>query len=169
MRIGPFARLGSTTRPPCVISTSPRATNLRAAIRAGSINGCHFSPPTCRAASDGQIVAARSRELSIASIAFSSAVSLAVSRAVRQLSEQYLTVSQLRAHFARHCIARPHRTQIFSARSTTSNSALRRVESLEQGVPTEGRALDAHRKLDHATQRLNVAKFYRFVHGAFVV
>jgi beta-glucosidase len=46
MRIGPFARLGSTTFPPWVICTFPFATSLRAAIRVGSINDCHDSPPT---------------------------------------------------------------------------------------------------------------------------
>jgi beta-glucosidase len=44
--IGPFARLGSTTRPPWVICTSPRSTSRRAAIRAGSINSRQLSPPT---------------------------------------------------------------------------------------------------------------------------
>ena len=46
IRIGPFARLGSTTRPPWVICTSPLATRRRAAIRAGSISDCHETPPT---------------------------------------------------------------------------------------------------------------------------
>ena len=39
MRIGPLAVDGSTTVPPWVISTSPRATIRRAARRAGSISG----------------------------------------------------------------------------------------------------------------------------------
>ena len=117
MRIGPFARLGSTTFPPWVISTTPRATRRRAAMRAGSIKVCQFSPPTRRAASDGQIDASRARLSSSASIAASSASSVVVVRARRQASEQYFTCSQLRAHFDRHCIVRPQRAHVFSGRS----------------------------------------------------
>jgi len=40
---------------------------------------------------------------------------------------------------------------------------------IEQPWPENLTSRTTHRKLDHATQRLNVAKFDRFVHGAFVV
>jgi hypothetical protein len=102
-----------------VTSTSPRATNRRAAIRAGSIKARHCSPPTRRAASDGQIDASLARESSNWSIARSSGSSLESPRERRQASEQYFTLSQLRAHFARHCIVRPQRAQLFEGRSAT--------------------------------------------------
>ena len=68
-RIAPRAVAGSTTRPPWVTSTSPDATSRRAAARAGSISARQSSPPTARAASDGQIVATSARCSSSARIA----------------------------------------------------------------------------------------------------
>lgn len=47
---------GSTTLPRCVISTSPDLASRRAASRASSINSRQLSPPTARAASDGQML-----------------------------------------------------------------------------------------------------------------
>ncbi len=91
IRIGPFARLGSTTRPPWVISTRPLATNRRAAMRAGSISTRQSSAATCRAASDGQIDASRERAASNWRIACSSSSSVAVARVRRHASEQYFT------------------------------------------------------------------------------
>ncbi|MBL0748422.1 hypothetical protein JI751_12440 [Nocardioides sp. G10] len=64
IRIAPFAVEGSTTLPFWVITTSPRSTRRRAARRAGSISPRQVSsssPPTARAASEGQIVAVRAR------------------------------------------------------------------------------------------------------------
>lgn len=55
IRMGPVARDGSMGRPRWVISTSPAAARRRAARRVGSMRGRQSSPPTLRAASDGQI------------------------------------------------------------------------------------------------------------------
>jgi len=121
MRIGPFACEGSaTTRPPWVISASPRATRRRAAARAGSISARHASSPdddgptdgpdaaaTALAASDGQIVAPAARASRIRSTASSRAVSIGRTPDRRQASEQYRTRSQSRSHFLRHVIVRP--------------------------------------------------------------
>jgi len=80
IRIGPRAVEGSTTRPPCVISTTPLATSRLAADRAGSINARHSSPPTARAASLGQIVAPALRASSSVRTACSSARSVSLTR-----------------------------------------------------------------------------------------
>jgi len=116
-----------------VISTTPRATSRRAAMRAGSIKVCQFSPPTRRAASDGQIDASRARWASNPRIAASSASSVVVVRARRQASEQYFTCSQLRAHFDRHCMVRPQRAQGFSGRS-----AIEAPDGTAQGEDIDG-------------------------------
>ena len=42
--------------------------------------------------------------------------SVAFTPCERQALEQYLTASQLLAHFARHSMRRPHEAQVFSAR-----------------------------------------------------
>ncbi len=47
---------GSTTSPRWVISTSPDLASRRAASRASSINSRQLSPPTARAASEGQML-----------------------------------------------------------------------------------------------------------------
>jgi hypothetical protein len=89
-------------------------------MRAGSISALHCSPLTTRAASDGQIDESFARESSNWSIARSSGSSLESPRERRQASEQYFTLSQLRAHFARHCIVRPQRAHVFEGVSATS-------------------------------------------------
>lgn len=54
--IGPRADAASTTSPRCMMSTSPWASSRRAASRTGSMSSRQASPPTARAASEGQIV-----------------------------------------------------------------------------------------------------------------
>ncbi len=95
MRIGPFARDGSTARPPCEISTKPFATNRLAALRVRSISGFQLSGETARAASEGQMVVARpewaTRDLSRVRMASARASSRSLGLVRRQASEQYFT------------------------------------------------------------------------------
>jgi hypothetical protein len=88
MRIGPLAVEGSTTRPRCVISTSPEATSRLAARLAGSMRSRHPSSDTARAASEGQIVAVAAREARRLRMVCSSAESIAVILRRRQASLQ---------------------------------------------------------------------------------
>ena len=60
MRMAPRASVGSTGRPPCVMITASRAAMRRAAARVGSMRARQPSGRSARAASDGQIVPARS-------------------------------------------------------------------------------------------------------------
>ena len=62
IRMGPRqVASGSRTSPPWVISTSPALASSRAASRASSIRSRQSSPPTARAASDGQMLLAGPR------------------------------------------------------------------------------------------------------------
>lgn len=141
MRIGPRAVPGSTTLPPCVMSTTPRAASRRAARRAGSINARHVcssvaairrsagaslarpAAATWRAASLGQIVPpARSR--SRPRMAASSRPSTSRTPRPRHADEQYFTRSQSRAHFRRQVISRPQATQVLTG---TRSDCLRRA------------------------------------------
>lgn len=114
-RIGPLAVEGSTTLPPCVICSSPRATMRRAARRAGSMSSCQLSPPIALAASEGQMVASFARWPRSVTMVSSSLRSVASTPCRRQASEQYLTDSQSRAHFARHSMRRPQEAHDLSA------------------------------------------------------
>ncbi len=109
IRIGPRARAGSTRRPFCRISTSSRAARRRAAARAGSIKARHSSPPTWRAASEGQSVPAR--RASRSTMACSRWWSIGWPRRRRQRSLQYRTRSQHEAHFFRQAKGRPQAGQ----------------------------------------------------------
>ena len=62
IRMGPRqSASGSSTSPFWEISTSPERASWRATSRASSIRSRQWSPPTCRAASDGQMVLAGPR------------------------------------------------------------------------------------------------------------
>lgn len=62
IRMGPrHCASGSITSPRCMISTSPALARSRAMSRASAIKSRQSSPPTARAASDGQMVLAGAR------------------------------------------------------------------------------------------------------------
>ena len=122
IRIGPLAVDGSTTRPCCVILTSPEATSLRAAILAGSMRlrqaASDSVPPTTLAASEGQMVSPFRRCARSPWITASSSRSTGLILRFRHASEQYRTSSQFRSHFLRHSMVRPQESQVFSSEST---------------------------------------------------
>jgi streptomycin 6-kinase len=88
IRIGPRAVDKSTTRPCWVICTCPLATRRRAARRAGSISSRQPSPPTARAASEGQMVAVAVRSASSSRMDCSSRRSGSSTPCRRQATEQ---------------------------------------------------------------------------------
>ncbi len=128
-RIAPLAVDGSTTRPPCTISSFPASTSRRAARRVSSMRSRQSSGNCCRAASLGQIVASDARWASRERMVSSSARSIEVGFRSRQASEQYFTSSQQRSHFFRHSMRRPQVAQFFSS-----------------GMPTDFRRGDRTRK-----------------------
>lgn len=110
MRIGPLAVDGSTTDPPWVISTSPRATMRRAARRAGSISGRQSSGSSERATSDGQMLEVRARAASSSSMRCSRARSVSSRPCRRQAPEHHFASGA-----ADDGIRRPHEAQVRSA------------------------------------------------------
>lgn len=133
MRIGPFAVDGSTTCPPCTMTTSPEATSRRAARRAGSISGRQASSPalsgslpagdvrsaaTWRAASEGQTVAVRARASRSSRTTASSRRSVAVTPCRRQASLQERTSLPRSRQDRRSSIRRPQDRQVLSCGST---------------------------------------------------
>ncbi|VXC01708.1 hypothetical protein CURTO8I2_60034 [Curtobacterium sp. 8I-2] len=110
MRIGPLAVDGSTTDPPWVISTSPRATMRRAARRAGSISGRQSSGSSERATSDGQMLEVRARAASSSSMRCSRARSVSSRPCRRQAPEHHFASGA-----AEDGIRRPHEAQVRSA------------------------------------------------------
>jgi hypothetical protein len=131
-RIAPLAVDGSTTRPPCMISSFPAATRRRAARRLSSIRSRQPSGKACLAASLGQIVEPAARRARSVRITSSSACSLEFGFCLRQASEQYFTSFQQRSHFRRHSMRRPQVLHVFSSGIThrtlaRSNSHARAV------------------------------------------
>lgn len=110
---------GSAVRAPCVIFTRPRCASRRAAARAGSSRSRQASPPTSRAASDGQIDPARpdSRRRIARSRDASSSRPFALRARRRHASEQWRTWSQSRAHARRQTMGRPQVAQGLDGRS----------------------------------------------------
>lgn len=141
MRIGPLAVDGSTTDPPCVMSTSPAATSRLAARRAGSISSRHPSPSpsnTSRAASDGQIVDVAARFDSRVRMLSSRALSTRVTLRLRHASLQYATSSQFFSHFARHSMRRPQDRQVFGSGGMLSVYSRRLETRSAAGAPPGG-------------------------------
>ncbi len=124
-RIGPRAVDGSTTRPAWVTTILFCWTNRLAAARAGCISVCQRSPPTCRAASDGQIVAPDVRAASNVKIEVSRRASMSDGLCRRHASPQCRILSQFRVHFFRQVMARPQAAQIFESGGFTRHCSAR--------------------------------------------
>ena len=124
-RIGPRTSAASTTRPRCVISSSPRITSRRAARRTGSISSRQFSPSvaTARATSLGQILAPAARRCRVDTISCSSRRPTGSLRADLHAAEQKRTDGQLLRQRFCHPKRRPQARQILCSTVTGSPTA----------------------------------------------
>ena len=129
-RIGPRALDGSTTRQPCVISARPPATSRRAARRAGSMRSLHPCGSINMATSEGQMLLPTPRSTSNFSIAAPMRASRSLPDADLHAEEQYFTCSQLRSHFFRQVISRPHAAH-----------GLEGISPMPTGSPSRGLAM----------------------------
>ena len=113
--MGPRARSGCTTTPPCTMSMVAPCASRRAAARTASMR-CASCFSSSGSTSDGQIVAPRARLPRRARMRVSSSIVSSRPRRPRQRSLQWTTSAQLRAHFFRHAKLRPHVPHTFWGR-----------------------------------------------------
>lgn len=106
------------------MSIEPLTTRRRAAQRVSSMMFSQPSGRTERAASLGQIVAARDRCCRRSRITRSSLRSRSESPRRRHSDEHHFTESQSRSHFLRHSISRPHRVHHFVSGAEVDDRAI---------------------------------------------